>query len=426
LLIPGGNTDVAVQETSSLIKRRSTTVLFEPAFRTGECIARLDILRRTRKGWDVLEVKAAMENTSGTSDYVKDLAYSCMVAEKAGLVIDRACLVLISRKYRKGMPVESLFVECDYTLEVRAAKDDVTASWNQVALSTAKRVKPKPQFKYECRNCEFFPDSCFDMTIGHPIWQLPRLGKEPAKIQDEDPLAGKYFEIVRSVKTGIPYVSASLKDDLSRISWPAYYLDFETMQTALPLYPDVPPYEQVVTQYSLHRCASLQDLANPKHFEHLADPARDCQRELAESLLKRLGTKGSVIVYYAPFERSRLQALAVRFPDLKPRIDAVIGRLLDLLDIVRANVYHPSFGGSYSIKKVLPALVPELSYANLDIRDGSAAIAQFAAMALGKYSAQEVAATRENLLRYCKRDTEAMVRLHERLLEMRRMAENRP
>jgi hypothetical protein len=114
--------------------------------------------------------------------------------------------------------------------------------------------------------------------------------------------------------------------------------------------------------------------------------------------------------------------LAVRFPDLKPRLDAVIRRLLDLLVIVKANVYHPSFGGSYSIKKVLPALVPEMSYDDLDIRDGSAAIAQFAAMAHGQYSAQEVASTRENLLKYCKRDTEAMVRLHERLLEMGQVA----
>jgi hypothetical protein len=207
-----------------------------------------------------------------------------------------------------------------------------------------------------------------------------------------------------------------LADQLSGISWPAYYLDFETVQTAIPLYPDTAPYEQVVTQYSLHKCGSTRDFTSPRHFEYLADPSRDCRRELAESLLGRLGRRGSVVVYYAPFERSRLQELAAKFPDLAPSINAVVRRLVDLLDIVKAGVYHPGFSGSYSIKKVLPALVPELSYSDLDIRDGSTAVAQFAEMARGQCPPGEADAARRRLLEYCKRDTEAMVRLHEKLL----------
>jgi hypothetical protein len=139
---------------------------------------------------------------------------------------------------------------------------------------------------------------------------------------------------------------------------------------------------------------------------------------LAENLLAVLGDQGSVIVYHAAFERGQLARLADLFPDLAPRLEAVIARLLDLEVVIRRGYYHPEFRGSYSIKRVLPVLVPNLSYDGLPIGDGDTAVTKFARMALGQYDSDQAAETRRQLLRYCHLDTLAMVELHRRLLEI--------
>jgi len=194
------------------------------------------------------------------------------------------------------------------------------------------------------------------------------------------------------------------------------YLDFETVATAIPLYPGVAPYEQITTQFSLHRCDRPGHVV--VHHEFLADPSRDCRRELAENLLAVLGDQGSVIVYHAAFERGQLARLAELFPDLAPRLEAVIGRLFDLEVVIRRGYYHPTFRGSYSIKRVLPVLIPELSYQNLPIADGDTAVAAFARMAIGQFDPDQATEIRQELLEYCKLDTLAMVELHRRLLEI--------
>jgi hypothetical protein len=182
--------------------------------------------------------------------------------------------------------------------------------------------------------------------------------------------------------------------------------------TALPLYPEIAPHAQVVTQYSVHECGKPGRA--DRHFEYLADPSRDCRRKLAERLVADLGTEGSVVVY-SSFERQRIGELARLFPDLAGPLAAISERLFDLLQVVRAHYYHPAFHGSYSIKTVLPVLVPDMTYEGMAIGDGGAAMARFARMALGRCSRAECEATRRELLAYCGQDTMAMVRLHERL-----------
>jgi hypothetical protein len=121
-------------------------------------------------------------------------------------------------------------------------------------------------------------------------------------------------------------------------------------------------------------------------------------------------------IHYSPFEKTRISAPAQRFPDLAPKLDRLKARLFDLLPVIRNGYYNREFEGSYSIKKVLPALVPDMSYDCLEIADGDTAIALFARMAMGQYSAAEVGRTREELLKYCHQDTLAMVKLHEALM----------
>lgn len=196
------------------------------------------------------------------------------------------------------------------------------------------------------------------------------------------------------------------------LSWPAFYLDFETVTTALPLYAENSPYEQIVTQYSIHQCSQPGKVT--RHLEYLADASRDCRRELAEQLISDLDIQGSIIVY-SSFEKTRIRGLASSFPDLADALSALEKRLFDIMSVVKKNFYHPEFCGSYSIKKVLPVMVPELSYDGLSIGDGDTAITRFARMARGQRSGTEGAQIRADMLAYCKMDTFAMVRLHERL-----------
>ena len=130
-----------------------------------------------------------------------------------------------------------------------------------------------------------------------------------------------------------------------------------------------------------------------------------------------LGQEGSVIVY-SSFEKTRISALRDAFPDLKETLDALLGRLDDLKPIIANHVYHPEFRGTFSIKAVMPALVPDLSYAGLAVADGDTAITKFARMARGEIAGDAVAATRDQLVEYCRLDTLSMVRLHEALSKL--------
>jgi hypothetical protein len=204
----------------------------------------------------------------------------------------------------------------------------------------------------------------------------------------------------------------NLSSALNSIVWPCHYLDFETVAAILPLYEGQGCHQQVVTQVSVHRRESPE--AELWHTEYLADASRESERNLAETLIQVLGSRGSVIVY-SNFENTRIAALQARFPDLAPQLRNISDRLFDLLPIVRDNVYHPGFRGSFSIKAVVPALIPDLSYEGLNVSDGAMASTKFAKMACGRIVEKDIEKTRRDLLAYCKVDTFALVRLHEDL-----------
>ena len=187
------------------------------------------------------------------------------------------------------------------------------------------------------------------------------------------------------------------------------------MATFLPLYERHGCHRQVVTQFSIHHRDAPG--AEPRHSEYLADPSRDCERELAETLIGQAGDRGSIVVY-SGFERARITDLSSAFPDLADRLQAILGRLKDLLRVIEEHVCHPDFRGSFSLKNVLPALVPDLSYAGLEVTDGDTATTRFARMARGEIAGEAAARTRRQLLDYCRMDTFAMVRLHETLCRL--------
>ena len=200
---------------------------------------------------------------------------------------------------------------------------------------------------------------------------------------------------------------------LKQLTRPLYFMDFETFMPAVPLYKQSRPFQHIPFQFSVHVQANPR--SGLKHLEYLGEPETDPRPAFIKQLLAALGDKGSILVYNKAFEITRLRELQTLYPRLKKPIDQVISRIIDLMEPFQQKwYYHPAMNGSYSIKQVLPALVPELSYKDLEIGEGGTAMAAFEGL-LKINDQNQRHKIRKSLLEYCGRDTLAMVRILEKL-----------
>jgi hypothetical protein len=218
-----------------------------------------------------------------------------------------------------------------------------------------------------------------------------------------------------AAKSGRDFVEHGLAEMLPGAGPPASYLDFETANPAVPLYPGTHPFQNIPFQWSLHHDSGDARLV---HCEFLAGATGDPRREFCEALLAAVRDRDDPILVYSPFESRVLENLALNFPDLSDAIRAVRARLVDLLPIVRDCTYHVDFHGSFSIKSVAPALAPGFGYGDLDgVAEGGVAAAAFHEIVTGESNPERVARLREQLLAYCARDTLALVQVHRALRE---------
>ena len=414
----------AAGRTEALLEDPSVVVVFEGAFLVDGYAARADILRRMDSGWHLYEVKS---NVNDDEKFIDDMAYTALAMKHSGWLVTELSLLLLSKDFRLGMPHASLFAELDHTDEVLARIEELESAWQDIEESSRSPDKTPPKLHYECRECEYF-SGCVGAGIENPIFDIPRLGRDRfdrlvelgvdciESIPDSFSLTDQQAIVRDCVVAKDIYVSRGLGDGLEAIEWPAYYLDFETVMTAIPLYSEVAPYTQIATQFSMHVCSKPGEIGD--HFEYLGNPSSDSRRKLAEELLRCLDNAGSILAY-SSFEKRIINGLAKQYPHLEERLQAAVERIVDLAAIIRRGFYHPGFHGSYSIKRVLPVLVPELSYTNLDIQEGDAASATYALLALRRIDqATDVETARKQLLDYCRQDTLAMVRLHDRLASL--------
>jgi hypothetical protein len=228
---------------------------------------------------------------------------------------------------------------------------------------------------------------------------------------DEIPAGYPLQLIQQRVKDHVEWIGPGLQAALDTVEYPVHHLDFETVGSAIPAYPNTHPYQTIPFQWSNHIEAADGTL---RHEAYLCPDARDSRAELAEALLTSLGDTGSICTYTG-YERGVLTALADALPHFRHDLDRICERLWDLHPVVRANYYHPGFEGSYSIKAVLPALVPALAYDDLEIQEGTMASVQFARMVFDDLDLAEQARIRTALLNYCERDTLAMVEVRKAL-----------
>jgi Domain of unknown function(DUF2779) len=244
--------------------------------------------------------------------------------------------------------------------------------------------------------------------------ELAGMGIESIRdIPDDFPLNEGQRRACTSVQTGKPWFSPEISEELSALKYPLFFMDFETVNPAIPRFPGMRPYDQLPFQWSVH--LQKEPGAAPEHHEFLATDTNDPRRDFIISLCSVLGKSGSIVVYYQPFEEQRLSELAAWLPEFSGRIKKIQRRLWDLLPVVRNHVYHPAFAGSFSLKSVLPALIPEMTYEGMLVANGQDAGTAWESLVRGSLDQVERERTRKALLDYCGQDTLALVRLVEKL-----------
>ncbi len=416
----------AVSKTKELIKDEKIKTLFNPVFEYKGFISRTDILTRTENsGWNIVGIKSGGK---GKKKYFADMAYESLIASKTLGAKPKITMFLLSKDFRLGMPVEKLFRRTDCTEETA---ETIKEFENYLDVSKQILFADKPQekkLKIPCKNCALFKQ-CTGKDIEYHIFDLPRLSQiifdklaEEHKWEIKDLPKDLDLELTpmqRVVKDCILndkiFVNPNLKNELEKIVFPVYYLDFESVMTIYPLYENLAPHTQIITQYSIHKCDKVDHITD--HFEYIADHKKNCQEIIAQNLIDIFGTQGSIITY-SSFEKNIILKLGGLFPQKQQALKSIAERIVDFEEIMRNNYYDRRFHGRTSIKKVLPIMIPEMNYDELKIGEGGIALSAFAYMAMGFYGDEKIKETKKNLLEYCKQDTLALVEMHKFLAEI--------
>ena len=418
----------AVASTRAMLPDSSVPAIFEAGFRYDDVRVRIDILARADDGkFDLLEVKSG---TSTKKEHRPDVGVQLYVLEGCGVPVGRAAVAHLNREYvypGGDYDLDELFSVDDITDELREKQADIPSALEEMRLALQCPEPPDVKAGKHCSKpftCPFY-GHCHVDEPEHHVSRLPRASQkllqllEDAGIEDIRDIAADFEglnDVQRRVRdcvvSDLPFVDAALAESLGQLEYPVHFLDFETFNPALPVHVGTRPYQIIPFQWSDH---ILDQDGNLSHEEFLHDGFDDPREPFARSLLKALGTSGSIIVY-SSFEEIRIRELADTLPGLSGDLLALLdGRIVDLLPLIRDNCYHPEFHGSFSIKSVLPALVPDLGYGDLEIREGVVASAAYAEIVQSGTAPERREALRTGLLAYCKRDTEAMVRLFETL-----------
>ncbi|MQC48363.1 MAG: DUF2779 domain-containing protein [Chloroflexi bacterium] len=416
----------AVARTAALMADPDVPAIFEAAFTEDGIRIRVDLLVRDGEGWALVEVKGS---TSVKEQYIDDVAVQLWALAYAGLDIRRAAVAHIDNTYvypGGEYDPQALFTVADVTAEAQARLATVPDDVARMRLALQQQGAPQIDIGAHCRkpyNCEFMAH-CYQGEPENPISDLPNIRSTRVQSLREQgirsihdlPTSERLSDIQQrvraSVLSGEPYADVALPDALEALRPPVHFIDFETTAPALPIYPGTRPFETLAFQWSDH---VLHPDGQIEHSEFLADGEHDPREPFAISLIEQLQGAETIAVY-SSYEWTQLRALAGSLPHLRTDIERILeSHVVDLHPVVRNHYYHPSFHGSFSLKSVLPTLVPEMGYDELEIREGGAASRAFVEMRNPNVPPDERMKIREALLTYCAQDTLAMVRIVEAL-----------
>jgi hypothetical protein len=405
----------------------SVKAIFEAAFLQEGVRVRVDILERLESGeWNLIEVKSS---TSTKDVHVPDVSVQYHVLEAAGVKVGGAFLMHINREYThdgKHLHLKRYFTTTPMTGPARAYRDQIPGRLARFKEMLERPDPPDILPSRHCRNpyeCEFW-DYCTKSMPKHWVMELSGITEDSIRelaargihdvldVPDTFPLTGVQSRIRDCVQRGSEYMAPELGEALRNAEYPVHFLDFETINPAIPLYPGTRPYQVIPFQWSDHILDKEDSLG---HAEYLSDTAADPREEFVKTLLGEMGREGTVFVYTG-YERNILRNLAVSLPTFREELLSLTARFKDLHAIIRNHYYHPSFHGSYSIKAVLPALVPGMDYRGLAIQEGGHASLKYMQMVNPATTGEDREKIREELLTYCGFDTLAMVKVREVLL----------
>jgi len=430
-LFPGGvevserGLDQAIRTTRELIEKPDVPAIFEGVFEHHNVLVKVDILHRRRDGrWRFVEVKST---TDVKPQHEDDIGIQYRVLRRSGIDVASACLAHVNRNYLYPggeIDVCRFFKIRNLTRQILKSQPKLTSQllseFTVLAMKQAPDIAPGRHCTHPV-TCEFF-ERCNAPRSNDHIGYLPRIHasaveeledrgiKSIRDIPDDFELNEIQRRAAECVRSGEPWFEREgLNSELGALKYPLFFMDFESVNPCVPRFAGMHPYDHLCFQYSVH--VVRDPGAPPEHFEFLATDVSDPRREFISSLSAGLGDSGSIVVYNAAFESQRLSELVAWLPEFGDRINNIQGRLFDLLPVVRNHVYHPAFAGSYSLKSVLPALVPEMTYDGMEVANGQAAGLAWESLVRGNLNSTERDTVRNALLDYCGQDTLALLRL---------------
>ena len=437
---PGGVTMIedryktmeAAEGTKAALSDPRIPAIYEATFIHDDISVRVDILARNEEGaWDLVEVKSS---GGVKEEHLLDLAVQFLVVEGAGVPITRAGILHVNKQYvwpGGAYDLRELFRFQDLTSAARRARPELLGEIAAMRKPLWAMEPPGVPVGSHCESpyrCPFYLSCHTEPGPDHPIDALPRMSARLRRDlgeagiddirnipEDFNGLSDLQRRVRACVLAQAHFVSPELSDALAVARFPIHFLDFETCNPALPLVPGTRPFQQTPFQWSNH---VLEADGTLRHVEYLHFERTDPRGPLVRSLLEALGDAGTIVVY-SDFEERMIRELAETIPAERDALLRLLdSRILDLHKVIHTHYYHPGFQGSFSIKQVLPVVVPELSYEGLEIREGSQAALAFIDMTDPSQPREHRQRLREGLLSYCRRDTEAMVRLYQTLKEI--------
>lgn len=417
----------AVQSTLSAMADMSISAIFEAAFFYNNVRVRVDVLERLKDGrWNLIEVKSS---TKVKEEHKPDVAVQYYVLRGSGIEVNQSILMHINNQYvydGRSIDLSGFFKTADLSDEAGYLQRNLSRQIDELNLMLEDPRPPDISPGRHCKSpyeCQFW-EYCTKDIPQH--WTMTLTNIKQVKlddlksrgiikitdIPDSYPLTNLQERIRNCVLTGSEYFAEELKTELNNVAYPVQFLDFETINPAIPRHAGTRPYQIIPFQWSNH---ILYEEGSLDHSEYLCEEDKDPREEFTLTILDSLGKTGSIFIY-TTYEMYIIRELADFLPQYRIDLLDTLDRFIDLSVLIRKHYYNIDFHGSFSLKSVLPTLVPEMKYTDIEIQEGGVASIEYLRMIDPLTSFEEKERIKRNLLIYCGYDTLGMLKIRERLL----------
>jgi hypothetical protein len=413
-----------------------TPTLFQPIFERDGFLAAADVLEYDGKtnSCTIREVKSS---TKTKEEHLYDVAFQTLVLQRCGLTIERVYIVHLNPAYvRLGdLDIANLFSTADVTTQVREIAGTVAREMEATREFLSNTAEPSGPcsciYKGRSRHCSTFSYSN-PQVPNYGVHDIARIGNSPKKLREmidagvfaleNIPTHIQLSEIqrnqIRAYNSGETVINKKeIADELGKLEFPLYFIDYETCSSAIPLFDQYSPYHDIPFQYSLHIVRSPDE--EPIHKEFLHAALEEPSKFFVNSLQENIGPTGSIIAWHKSFESGINNDIARRIPNVQEFMANFNARIYDLKEIFSKQYYvHKDLWGKVSIKKVFPVLAPQLKYSSLEIQEGATASITWSKIVSGRFSVGECNQLCDALKKYCGMDSYAMYAIWRALNDM--------